>query len=165
MPVSEQMTSERLGEIVEKAAAEVFVFRRDDFRFLLVNQGARDNLGYSRQELAGLRPWDIKPDFSESEFKAFVQPLIAGELKQLHFETVHERKDGSTYNVSVRLQLISAGDLPVFYAAIQDITEQTRIRNELENVSGRLDAILNNTTMAVFMMDERQHSGRGDTFQ
>ncbi|MCT2559704.1 PAS domain S-box protein [Tsuneonella sp. YG55] len=151
------MTTQRLGEIVEKAAAEVFIFGQNDFRFLLVNQGARENLGYSREELSRLHPWDLKPEFAEDQFRAFVAPLIKGEVKQLHFETIHQRKDGSTYDVSVRLQLISTGDLPVFYAAIQDITEQRQIRRALEEVSGRLDAILNNTTMAVFMMDERQH--------
>lgn len=157
MPLSEQVTSERLGEIVEKAAAEVFLFGKDNFRFLLVNQGARDNLGYSKEELSSLHPWDIKPEYSEAEFKEYVTPLINGQLEELKFETVHERKDGSTYDVSVRMQLITTGDLPVFYAAIQDITEPRKIRQELEQVSGRLDAILNNTTMAVFMMDDRQH--------
>lgn len=157
MSHSMQMTTERLGEIVEKAAAEVFIFGRDDFRFLLVNRGARQNLRYSSEELAELHPWDIKPEYSEEQFKAFVEPLITGELKQLHFETLHERKGGSTYEVSVRLQLISTGDLPVFYAAIQDITEEKWMGRELEDVSRQLDAILNNTTMAVFMLDDRQH--------
>jgi PAS domain S-box-containing protein len=156
MPLSEQMTTARLGEIVEKAAAEVFIFGKDDFHFLLVNQGARENLGYSREELADLHPWDVKPEYSETEFKNFVGPLIDGTKSQLYFETLHQRKDGSCYDVSVRLQLISDSGLPVFYAAIQDITEQRRTRRELEEVSWRLDAILNNTTMAVFMMDEEQ---------
>ncbi len=156
MPSADQMTTQRLGEIVEKAAAEVFIFGQDDFRFLLVNQGARENLGYSKEELGQLHPWDLKPEYSEDQFRAFVEPLISGARKQLYFETIHERKDRSSYEVSVRLQLISTTDMPVFYAAIQDITEQNRVRRELEKVSGRLDAILNNTTMAVFMMDERQ---------
>ncbi|MDZ4308179.1 PAS domain S-box protein, partial [Allopontixanthobacter sp.] len=151
------MTNERLGEIVEKAAAEVFIFDSEDFNFLLVNRGARENLGYSREEFALLHPWDIKPEYTETQFRAHVQPLITGELEQLYFETIHRRKDGSTYAVSVRLQLISNGDAPVFYAAIQDISEQIRIRSELEFLSGQLDAILNNTRMAVIMMDERQH--------
>lgn len=156
MPHAELMTTERLGEIVEKAAAEVFIFGKDDFRFLLVNQGARKNLGYSKQELASLHPWDLKPEFTEERFRALVNPLVEGDLEQLYFETVHRKKDGSTYDVSVRLQLISTQDEPVFYAAIQDITEQKRTRLELEEVSNRLDAILNNTTMAVFMMDSQQ---------
>lgn len=41
-----------LGRIVEEAASEVYVFSVDDFRFRLVNKGARDNLGYSIEELS-----------------------------------------------------------------------------------------------------------------
>ena len=157
MPHAQEMTTERFGEIVEEAAAEVFIFEMEEFRFLLVNKGARENLGYTKEELAHLHPWDLKPEYTEAQFKAFVQPLIDGELEHLYFETLHERKNGSTYEVSVRLQLITSGDPPVIYAAIQDISEQTKTRRELEKVSSRCDAILNNTTMAVIMMDERQH--------
>ena len=157
MPSTQEMTTARLGEIVEGAGTEVFVFNKTDFRFLLVNKGARENLGYSTDELSRLRPWDLKPDYAEEQFRALVRPLIDGQSDDLHFETRHERKDGSRYEVSVRLQLISTDDLSVFYAAIQDITEQNEVRRQLEKISGRLDAILNNTTMAVFMMDERQH--------
>jgi PAS domain S-box-containing protein len=157
MPDTREMTAERLGQIVEGAAAEIYIFGHDDLRFLLVNKGARDNLGYSKKELAQLHPWDLKPEYTKKQFIEFVRPLLDGREEHLQFETVHERKDGSTYDASVRLQLISSDDLPVFYAAIQDITEQNQVRKELQEVSGRLDAILNNTTMAVFMMDERQH--------
>ncbi|WP_421991023.1 PAS domain S-box protein [Qipengyuania sp.] len=157
MPDTREMTAERLGQIVEGAAAEIYIFGHDDLRFLLVNKGARDNLGYSKKELARLHPWDLKPEYTKKQFIEFVRPLLDGREEHLQFETVHERKDGSTYDASVRLQLISSDDLPVFYAAIQDITEQNQVRKELQEVSGRLDAILNNTTMAVFMMDERQH--------
>lgn len=157
MPLSQEMNTERLGQIVEEAAAEIFIFGKDDFRFLLVNKGARDNLGYSREEMSRLHPWDLKPEYTEQQFRAFVKPLIDGDLDGLHFDTIHEKKDGSTYNVSVRLQLISTDDQQVFYAAIQDISEQTKTRAQLEEASRRLDAILNNTTMAVFMMDDRQH--------
>ncbi|NNC52477.1 MAG: PAS domain S-box protein [Erythrobacter sp.] len=151
------MTTARLGEIVEDAAAEIFIFDKDTFRFLLVNKGARNNLGYTKEELSYLHPWDLKPAYTDQQFKTFVQPLIDGELSQLRFETIHEKKDGSTYDVDIRLQLITTGDQPVFYAAIQDVTEQKKTQLELEEVTRRLDAILNNTTMAVFMMDERQH--------
>lgn len=35
--------------------------------------------------------------------------------------------------------------------------ERKRSEAELKDISGRLDAVLNNTTMAVFVMDDRQH--------
>ncbi len=151
------LSAERLGQIVDEAASEVYAFGADDFRFLLVNKGARENLGLSAAQLAQMHPWDVKPDYPEREFRALVRPLLNGKTDKLHFETVHRRADGSTYDVDVRLQLITSGDKPLFYAAIHDTTLQTSIKRDLEAANARLDAILNNTTMAVFMMDDRQH--------
>jgi PAS domain S-box-containing protein len=151
------VTSERLGRIVEEAASEVYVFSADDFRFRLVNKGARENLGYSIEELAGLTPWDLKPHIDRDEFLDMVRPLQAGETGRLDFDTVHRRKDGTDYNVAVKLQLFDDGGEAVFYAAIQDTTEHRKVEAELRDTARRLDGILSNTTMAVFLMDERQH--------
>ena len=151
------MTSERLGRIVEGAASEVYVFGARDFRFRLVNKGARDNLGYTIGELADLTPWDIKPLITREEFLALIEPLRAGEVERLDFDTVHRRKDGTDYHVAVKLQLFVDGDDAVYYAAIQDTTDYRRIESELRDTARRLDGILGNTTMAVFLMDERQH--------
>lgn len=153
----DNLSAERLGQIVENSATEIYLFSQTTYQFVLVNQGARSNLGYSMRELRSLTPWDIKPDFSKEVFIDTVAPLISGEIGHLDFETVHRRKDGSDYNVSVRLQLIPNSKQPLFFAAIQDITHKTAIEDELRRTTGRLDAILNNTTMSVFMMDHRQH--------
>jgi len=150
------MTSERLGRLVEEAASEVYVFSADDFRFRLVNQGARENLGYTMEELAELTPWDLKPEISRDAFMDLVKPLLHGELGRLDFETVHRRKDGTDYDVAVKLQVFDDQGDTVFFAAIQDITVRRKVETDLRQVSMRLDAILANTTMAVFLMDERQ---------
>lgn len=157
MPHSNGVTSERLGRIVEEAASEVYIFCAKEFYFRLVNKGARDNLGYSLEELASLTPWDLKPRISREEFLVLVEPLLSGEVGRLDFDTVHRRKDGTEYNVSVKLQLFDDGDDPVFYAAIQDTTDYRKVESELRYTAKRLDGILGNTTMAVFLMDEQQH--------
>lgn len=151
------VTSERLGQIVEEAASEVYLFGAEDFYFRLVNKGARENLGYTAEELSRLTPWDLKPHISRADFLKLVQPIQSGEIDRLDFETTHRRKDGSEYNVSVKLQLFDDGDDAVFYAAIQDTTDYRRVEAELRSTANRLDVILSNTTMAVFLMDERQH--------
>ncbi|MDO9473216.1 MAG: PAS domain S-box protein [Caulobacter sp.] len=151
------VTTARLGRIVEEAASEVYIFSAGDFRFRLVNKGARENLGYTLEELRQITPWDIKPRLNREAFLEIIKPLELGEIERLDFETVHCRKDGTEYNVSVRLQIFEEDGDRVFYAAIQDTTARHQIEADLRNVSGRLDAILDNTTMAVFLMDDRQH--------
>jgi PAS domain S-box-containing protein len=151
------MTSDRLGRIVEDAVSEVYVFSVEDFRFSLVNRGARDNLGYSMDELRAMTPWDLMPSVSKRGFTELVEPLLEGDRPGLEFEAVHQRKDGSRYNVWVHFQLITTDGEQVFYASIQDITKQKETAAALAQASTRLDAILSNTTMAIFMMDEQQH--------
>lgn len=149
-------SNERLGRIVEDAASETYVFDARTLRFILVNRGARDNLGYSMEELAELTPVDIKPTISDGQFAEILSPLLSGEKTVQNFETVHRRKDGTSYNVSVKLQLLEDDARAVFFAAIEDITERDAANRALKQVSQRLDTILTNTTMAVFLMDDRQ---------
>jgi PAS domain S-box-containing protein len=44
-----------------------------------------------------------------------------------------------------------------YIGSVIDIDERREVEDALRQASGRLDAILNNTEMAVFMMDDRQH--------
>lgn len=157
MPHVREISPERLGRIVDEAASEVYLFSSDDFKFVFVNRGARDNLGYTMAELRQLTPWDIKPEISREQFLELVAPLLSGALPRLDFETLHARKDGTHYTVAVRLQLIESEGSALFFAAIQDVSALKQTRQALQEASARLEAILGNTTMAVFMMDARQH--------
>lgn len=148
--------SERLGRVVEDSVSEVYVFNADTYKFELVNRGARENLGYSMDELRELTPWDLKPGITAEAFVQMVEPLRSGTLSHLEFETVHRRKNGTDYDVSVRLQLLPGLD-NVFYAAIEDVTSRNEASRALRETTQRLNAIISNTTMAVFMMDSRQH--------
>jgi len=149
-------TTEQLGRIVEDAASETFVFDADTLKFILVNRGARENMRYSMEELRNLTPIDIKPEMSPDKFMGLIALLKNGETSLLTFETVHRRRDGTDYDVSVKLQLLENESRPVFYAAIEDITERNATMRALQLATGRLDTILNNTMMAVLLMNDRQ---------
>jgi diguanylate cyclase (GGDEF)-like protein/PAS domain S-box-containing protein len=114
----------RLGRIVDSSSNEIYVFGCDDLRFIQVNQGARQNLGYTMEELRALTPLDLKPEFNRESFEALLAPLRRGEQDTLVFTARHRRKDGSLYPIEVRLQLSRTENPPVFFAIIQDITER-----------------------------------------
>lgn len=157
MPQSVGLDRERLGRIVEEAASEVYIFSADDFRFRLVNKGARENLGYSLEELEGLTPWDLKPHLNRDDFLELVRPLQEGSVDRVDFDTVHRRKNGTDYQVTVKLQLFDEGDDAIYYASVQDVTASRNLEEELRRTARRFDSILGNTTMSVFLMDEQQH--------
>ena len=133
-----EQLSTRLGRIVEDSVNEIYVFDGETQRFIQVNRGARENLGYSMDELSQLTPVDLKPEFTEEAFAELTRPLLQGAREQVVFETVHRRKDGTTYDVEVRLQLSRAETPPVFVAVIQDITERRRAARELQETLSHL---------------------------
>ena len=120
-----------LGEILEASINEIFLFDEESLLFVLVNQGARNNLGYTMDELYGLTPVDIKPEFNNESFEEAIKPLRTGKLEKIDFLTVHVRKDGTTYPVEVHLQRSHYDAKPVFTAIILDITERAQTAEAL----------------------------------
>ena len=113
-------------EIVNNSLNEIYVFNTDDLRFTYVNRGAMLNTGYTLEEMRTMTPLGIKPPFSEKNFLQIIKPLLKGEKEQVAFESVHERKDRSRYDVDVRLQLMHIEGEPKFVAVVNDITERNR---------------------------------------
>lgn len=114
----------RLLNIIDHSLNEIYVFDSETLKFSYVNQGALKNLGYSLGEMKELTPVDIKPKFDWNTFVKSIEPLISGQKKKLAFETLHQRKDGTTYPVEVHLQLHRQGEKAVFFAVINDITSR-----------------------------------------
>ncbi len=75
---------------------------------------------------------DIKPDFDETEFRQVILPLLEKKEEKLEFETVHQRKDGSTYPVEVHLQMSTEEGRKMMVAIILDITERKEYTQNLE---------------------------------
>jgi two-component system sensor kinase FixL len=77
-----------------------------------------------------------------SEFRELINPLFQGVLESLQFETVHIRKDGTTYEVVVNLQLSTFLSKSVFVATVLDVTELKRAeRRALQQQSEMQDEL------------------------
>ncbi len=127
-----QRLSTRLGRIIEDSVNEIYVFDSQNLRFIQVNRGARENLGYSMDELRELTSLDLKPEITAKGFADLVRPLHEGRQDQIVFTTLHRRKDGSTYDVEVRLQLSPSETPPVFFAIVEDVTDRKKAEADLQ---------------------------------
>ena len=149
------LTAAHLGRIVDQSVNEIYVFDAESLQFHMVNRGARANLGYSAEELLGLTPLDLKPEFTRKSFSELLQPLRSGEVERLVFETLHRRRDGSTYDVEVRLQLMQDESPAVFFAIIEDITERKRMQRALQRTNRDLERRVQERTAALRESRER----------
>jgi diguanylate cyclase (GGDEF)-like protein/PAS domain S-box-containing protein len=122
---------DQLALVVERSLNEIFLFDAKTLHFSYVNAGARANLGYTLEQLSQMTPVDIKPEMDEAQFRAMIAPLLCGEQDLLKFETVHQRADGSLYDVLVHLQLDTHNVRPTFVALILDITERKKAERQI----------------------------------
>ncbi len=132
----------------------VFMFRPDTLRFFYVNRGATEQVGYGRDELMRMTPIDVKPEFTESRFRALIAPLIDGSQRSCEFETVHRHKDGTLIPVEISLQYVAPEDeTPRFVAIVRDVTGRKQAEEELQRSEERFRAIVNNSPAKIHIKD------------
>lgn len=134
-----------LGRLLEQSLNEIYIFDAQSLQFILVNRGARENLGYSMAELSHLTPVDLKPGFTPESFANLLSPLHTKGKESLQFETVHRRKDGTMYPVEVHLQVATWESKPAVVAMILDITKRNQaekiLRESEESLRSLIEAI------------------------
>lgn len=135
LATNEALVLSSFGDILEHSLNEIFIFDRETLKFLHVNHGAQANTGYTMEELRELTPLDIKPEFTQEQFEALIAPLLRGEVANLDFTTVHQRRDGTQYPVQVHLEKSNYRTHPVLVAIILDISMQREAENSLRLLS------------------------------
>ncbi len=145
--------TDMLSQVIKSSFDEIYIFDPKNFNFIFVNYGAIKNLGYSPEELETMAPWDLKKEFTEASFRAKAAALQSGEKDRLAFETTQTRKDGTTYPVQVRMQLVETGKEKAFLAITNDITERKRIKTELSAQRKLLTDVLNNSAASVYAVN------------
>lgn len=140
--VDAQARAARLGHMIEDSLNEVYVFDAGSLRFVEVNRGACENLGYTKDELSLMTPLDIKLDYNLKEFSELLAPLYAHVSPSLRLRTRHRRKDGSVYPVDVLLQLMEEDNRPLFVAIIEDTTERDAAEQALQQARARLEVAI-----------------------
>ena len=128
----------RLVDMLEASLNEVYVFDTASLHFSYVNRSARQNLGYTMEQLRERTPLDLKPAFTEETFQQAIAPLLDGTVPKHLFQTFHRRADGTDYPVEVCLQIVATASERVFLAVINDITERKRAEAELSNTQKEL---------------------------
>ena len=100
-----------------------------------VNRRACESLGYTRDELLGMTPFDFDPDLTPALVEDRVRKLNEGET--IAFETRHRRKDGTIFPVEVRGKGFREGGRGFLVSLARDITERKRAE---EKVRGLLES-------------------------
>jgi PAS domain S-box-containing protein len=134
----------RKFRIISDYAFDAFILMREDGTFAYLNDLALKRWGYTKEESLHIRVPDVDPIYQEDKFKeAFA---LAQKQYISPFETIHKRKDGTTYPVEISMGGIILDGKPHMFAVARDITERKlaeetlKARNEeLQKTNNDLD--------------------------
>ncbi len=93
-----------------------------------VNDYACQTLGYSREELIGMKPWEFDPDLSACAWSTIWERLRAN--KVVNHESRHRRKDGTIFPVDLTCHYIAHNGSALSFTFAQDISERKRLDTE-----------------------------------
>jgi PAS domain S-box-containing protein len=163
--------AERTWDALERARAEA-ALRESEARLRLFSEASRDGVmvhdgrivldcndvfasmyGYAGP--ADLIGRDAYVTLAPESLQAIVRKIEA-RVEALS-EVIARRKDGSTFPAEVWAREAEWQGRRVRIVLARDLTEQRRADARLLETQRRLNAVLNNASVSIFLMDERQH--------
>lgn len=133
---------ERDGVVILNADGSVFE----------ANPKSAAMLGYTADEMLGLHVSDWDAHHSPAEVRAIIQTVgPAGAFLQ----TVHRRKDGSTYHAEVSISLAEWGDKTFIFLLQRDISKRKAVEAELEEYRQDLEVLVGQRTQELFDRSEQ----------
>jgi PAS domain S-box-containing protein len=169
---SDTVTIAAVRDIADRVAAEaldrevrhgldivedgVFMFDAETLKFRYVNQGAVNQVGYTRAELLEMTPVHLKPEFTEKSFRELLTPLLSNDVASVHFTTTHRDKDGHGFPVEIVLQSTwhgEPGSTQSCLAVVRDIRDRIEHERELASALQHASVLADRERMARDMHD------------
>ena len=136
-----QESEKRFRMLVEQAGDAFFIHDYSG-RILDVNLRACETLGYDRDELLQMRISDVDLEIAKEKHKQRYWDSLQSE-KHITFEGTHQRKNGSTFPVEVRLGRVDLGDQPLLLSLTRDVTERKKSENKLKKAFKEINELKN----------------------
>lgn len=142
-----QDSEERYRALFHQAQDPIFLFEVETGRMVEVNDAFSRVFGYSREDIARMKMFDIPVDSIENIHSNIQKVLQVGSTSI--GERIYRRPDGSTVPVEVYASLIKLKDKPYIMAIAHDLTECRRT----EELIGRLSHAIEQSPVSIVITD------------
>jgi PAS domain S-box-containing protein len=145
--VSERVSAETRERAVRDALDAtrdaVLVLDAETLAFSYANQGAVEQVGYTRDELLQMTMLHITPEYTERELHELLAPMARGETTSITFTTVHRHRSGTDIPVEIVMQAVPGNDgMPMRYVKIaRDIRERLEAEQRIQQAEQHLRVV------------------------
>ncbi len=127
----------------------MWVFDRETFEFLAVNDAAIEQYGYDREQFLELSILDIRPVEDRASFASFVKSIpkrnIGKSIRR------HQRADGSIFEVCSYSHSLYYEGREARLVACVDVTEQRTAEGELRRAQKFLDTVIEHVPLPIIV--------------
>ncbi|MFW6271324.1 MAG: PAS domain S-box protein [Bacillota bacterium] len=145
--INEQIL-QRFRDALDSSGDSIFIIDYPSYSFIDVNKRACFELGYDKEELLELTPFDIKPEISRQKLTQIFEEIIKSyntsdknvDYEAVKtFETLHQRKNGTQFPVEISLHIFKNPEENIlFIASVRDITKRKEVEKALKENKKRL---------------------------
>jgi PAS domain S-box-containing protein len=148
--VSERVEAEknlRRFQLLSEHSRDIILFMDyEDGRILEANTAAIRSYGFTRDEILNLTLFDLVPRETK---ELTARHMDQANTQGIIFETIHRRKDGTTFPVEVSAQGATISGVRTLISIIRDITERKQIEQELKSAYDDLERKVQERTAAL----------------
>lgn len=134
--------------MANRHANDIVLLIDENRRIIDANPVAVECYGYTRDELRTLTVDDLRPA-SATERECVVRQFAAAMAGSTRFETVHRRKDGTTFPVEVSSRRFDVENRAYVQSIVRDITERKRTERILAESEERFRATFEQAAVGI----------------
>ena len=145
--VEDQLKLNQFG--IDKS--QIAVFQIDDNGSIYyANEYACRSLGYTCMSICSLKIWDVDAMIAEKDWREHRKKTR--EKGNVTIESVHKRKDGSTFPVEVTINFVEFKDRKVSFYFARDITERKNSEKALLESEKRFRSLIEHSNDAITLV-------------
>jgi PAS domain S-box-containing protein len=151
----------RFKTTVDASLDAVYMFDPRTLELTYVNRGAAVQAGAGAADLVGLSILELQRQFSRSELRGRLQPLLSGEVPSISYTGILSRRDGRDTPIEALLQCVRLPDGTVtLVLTARDVSERIEVQARLSRVAtserrraAELNAILEAMREGILVVD------------
>lgn len=147
----EKLALKKHFDFILKYANDIVMLIDSDLQIVEVNDRAREVYQYTREELIGMNIVTLRLPHLTTQLDE--QLKILKDIGSTTYETVHRRKDGTTFPIEISARQFKIEGVEYYQSIGRDITERKRIEENLNQLLERYNLATQTARLAVWDWD------------